>query len=134
MHYKSIIFVLSSFILLGGCTDSAQEVKKEALKIIEVAPIKATVEKVVETKVYTIDEIYNSMCIQCHSSDGSGNTEKLTPSMSHLSEKEMISELQEVEADQGHIIMEHNRGKILKMGMEYHTEDMAKYMFKRFNK
>ena len=139
MHYKSIIYLITSFLLLSGCSDSTQEVKnetpqKKALKIIEATPAKTTIEKVVETKVYTIDEIYNSMCIECHSSDGSGNTEKLTPSMAHLSEQEMIAELQEIEADEGHIIMEHNRGKIIKMGMEYKAEDMAAYMFKRFNK
>jgi len=139
MHYKSIIFILSSFILLTGCSDSQQEPQskssqKEVLKIIESTSLATPTQKVITTKVYSIDEVYNSMCIECHSSDGSGNTEKLTPSMTKLSEEEMIKALKEVEADQGHIIMEHNRGKILKMGMEYKAEDMAAYMFKRFNK
>ena len=85
------------------------------------------------TKTYTMDEIYNSMCVECHSVDGSGNTEKLTPTMQGQSQAEMQVSLEEVEKDQGHIIMEHNRGEILKRGMEYSAKDMAAYMFKRFN-
>ena len=136
MNYKTTLLILSSLLLLNGCGDSDKNAAqvKEPLKIIEFTPIKAPQKAVAKSAKYTIDEIYNAMCVQCHSSDGSGNTEKLTPSMAHLSEKEMITELKEVEADQGHVIMEHNRGEILKMGMEYRAKDMAEYMFKRFNK
>ena len=81
---------------------------------------------------YTMEQIYNNMCIQCHSSDGSGNTEKLTPSMTDLSESEIRDSLLDVEDDNGHVIMEHNRGQILKKGMEYSAKDMATYMYKRF--
>jgi cytochrome c553 len=83
---------------------------------------------------YTMDEIFNRMCIECHSSDGSGNTEKLTPSMIGQSEEEIRDSLVEIEKDKGHIIMEHNRGEIIKMGMQYSAQDMAKYMHKRFTK
>ena len=132
---KNVLLVIFSIILLSGCSDSQTKSSqnapaKESLKIVEV---QTPTKKAQIKKDYSIAEIYDSMCIQCHSSDGSGNTEKLTPSMTHLSEKEMITELKEVEADQGHIIMEHNRGEILKMGMEYQAEDMAKYMFQKFN-
>ncbi|MEA1892430.1 MAG: cytochrome c [Campylobacterota bacterium] len=82
---------------------------------------------------FTMDEIYNKMCIECHSSDGSGNTEKLTPSMIGQTEDEIRDTLIEIEKDQGHIIMEHNRGEILKKGMIYSADKMAKYMFNRFN-
>ena len=74
------------------------------------------------------------MCVECHSPDGSGNVEKLTPSMADLTQQEMLDALIEVENDDGHIIMEHNRDQILKMGMEYSAQDMAKYMFEKFNK
>jgi cytochrome c553 len=84
-------------------------------------------------KKYSMDEIYNLMCIECHSSDGSGNTEKLTPSMVGQSEEEMLSSLIDVENDDGHIIMEHNRGEIIKKGMKYSAKDMAAYMYVRFN-
>ncbi len=138
MNYKTTILAISSLILLGGCsdskTDSAQTAQiKEPLKIIHSTPVKAA-ESPSATKEYSIAEVYDAMCIICHSSDGSGNTEKLTPSMKHLTQAEMLSALKEVEADQGHIIMEHNRGEILKMGMEYQADDMAAYMFQRFNK
>ncbi len=83
---------------------------------------------------YSMDEIYNSMCIECHSANGSGNTEKLTPSMRGQSQKEMRDSLVEIEQDKGHIIMEHNRDEILKLGMEYSANDMASYMYKRFTK
>ena len=83
---------------------------------------------------YTMIQIYNNMCIECHSSDGSGNTDKLTPSMIGQSEKEIRDSLLEIEKDKGHIIMEHNRGEIMKMGMEYSAQDMAKYMYNRFTK
>ncbi|MEA2092328.1 MAG: hypothetical protein U9O83_08190 [Campylobacterota bacterium] len=83
---------------------------------------------------YTMTQIYDNMCIECHSSDGSGNTDKLTPSMIGQSEKEIRDSLIEIEKDNGHIIMEHNRGEIIKMGMEYSAKEMAKYMHKRFSK
>ena len=82
---------------------------------------------------YTMKQIYNSMCIECHSSNGSGNTEKLTPSMRDESEKEIKEALIDIENDKGHIIMEHNRGEILKMGMQYKADEMARYMHKRFH-
>jgi len=85
-------------------------------------------------KPYTMEEIYNKMCIECHSSNGSGNEDKLTPSMIGQSQEEIKSDLMDVEKDEGHIIMEHNREKILEMGMTYSAADMSKYMFKRFNK
>ena len=149
MNYTKTIYTLASVLLLVGCSDSQNETKnttvsKEPLKIIEAPAIKAPkvqapkvqtpLEVSIPTENFSMEKIYNSMCIICHSADGSGNTEKLTPSMTHLSEQEMVSELKEVEADEGHIIMEHNRGEILKMGMEYKAKDMAKYMFDRFNK
>ena len=138
MHYKITVFMLASFLAFTGCNDSKTETSQkshtETLKIKEVAPLKAPTENVVAHEPYTIDEIYNAMCIICHSSDGSGNTEKLTPSMKDLTQLDMYHALKDVEADKGHIIMEHNREQILKMGMQYKAEDMAKYMFKRFNK
>ncbi len=84
--------------------------------------------------IYSMEHIYNNMCIECHSSDGSGNTQKLTPSMIGQSEKEIEDALIEIEKDQGHIIMEHNRGEIIKMGMKYSAKNMAEYMHKRFSK
>jgi len=84
------------------------------------------------SKVYTMEEIYNSMCIECHSADGSGNTEKLTPTMIGQNQAEILQALKDIEADKGHIIMEHNRGEILKMGMQYSAQDMAAYMFDKF--
>lgn len=83
---------------------------------------------------FTMEEIYNKMCIDCHSSNGSGNTEKLTPSMTSLSLLEIEEALLEVEDDNGHVIMEHNRGQILKRGMEYSAKEMASYMYTRFKK
>jgi len=83
---------------------------------------------------YTMDEIYNNMCIECHSTDGSGNTDKLTPTMIGQSQEEIYDSLVEIEKDEGHIIMEHNRGEILKKGMKYSAKDMASYLHKRFTK
>ncbi len=137
MNYKTTTLILSTLILFAGCSDSktqnseAKEPKK-ALEIIKVETV-AKKEQAIVKKDYTIEEIYNSMCIECHSADGTGNTEKLTPSMATLTEQEMILALKDVEADQGHVIMEHNRGEIIKMGMEYSADDMAKYMHQRFN-
>ncbi len=137
MNYKTTTLILGALMLLVGCSDSKiqnSEVKdsKKALEIIKVEAV-AKKEQAVVKKDYTIEEIYNSMCIECHSADGTGNTEKLTPSMATLTEQEMLDALKDVEADQGHVIMEHNRGEILKMGMEYSAQDMAKYMHERFN-
>lgn len=88
-----------------------------------------------QQKQYSMEEIYNKMCIECHSSDGSGNTDKLTPSMKEDSLEEIEAALKEVEnSDICHIVMGHNREKILEKGMEYKAKPMAKYMFNRFNK
>ena len=139
MYYKTTAFIFSALILFSGCSESKMEqtvdIKtKEPLKIEQKVEAKITPPKeIIVKKDYTIQEIYNSMCIECHSADGTGNTEKLTPSMAELTEVEMFDALKDVEADKGHIIMEHNRGEILKMGMEYTAEDMAKYMHTRFN-
>jgi len=139
MYYKTTTLVLGALMLFTGCSDSQTqktvEVKtQESVKIEQKVKAEPTPAKeIVVKKDYTIKEIYNAMCIECHSADGTGNTEKLTPSMATLSEKEMFDALKDIEADQGHVIMEHNRGEIIKMGMEYSADDMAKYMFKRFN-
>ena len=81
---------------------------------------------------YPMKQIYEKMCIECHSTNGSGNTDKLTPSMRNETLEDIIISLKEVEDDNGHIIMNHNREKILEKGMNYSATEMAKYMFKRF--
>ena len=140
MYYKTTALVLGALMLFVGCSDSqtqktVQTKTQESVKIeqkvkAKLVPLKNTIIK----KDYTLKEIYNSMCIECHSNDGTGNTEKLTPSMVNFTEKEIFDALKDIEADKGHIIMEHNRGEIIKMGMEYSAKDMAEYMFKRFSK
>jgi cytochrome c553 len=138
MIQKTTLLFFTLALVFTGCSDSKQEKSEPAAQ----APTTQTVtqtssqaleKKPLEKKVYTIDEIYNHMCVECHSSDGSGNTEKLTPSMKNLTQKEIEDSLVDVENDKGHVIMEHNRGEILKMGMEYSAKDMAEYMFKRFS-
>jgi len=109
MNYKTTTLILGALMLLVGCSDSKiqnSEVKesKKALEIIKVEAV-AKQEQAIVKKDYTIEEIYNSMCIECHSADGTGNTEKLTPSMATLTEQEMVDALKDVEADQGHVIM-----------------------------
>ena len=84
MHYKTTAFIVTALILLAGCSDSKTETttqsKTEKSVEIEqkvetkVAPV-APKEEVIVKKDYTINEIYNSMCIECHSADGTGNTE-----------------------------------------------------------
>ena len=86
----------------------------------------------VSSEQYTMKDIYEQMCIECHSSNGSGNTDKLTPSMRDMSLEEIKNELIEVEKDNGHIIMNHNREKIIEKGMEYSAVEMSEYMFNRF--
>ncbi len=136
MNYKAIAFILSTLIAFTGCSDSKTEETSKAkektpLKIIPVAETKMV--KTVK-KEYSLEEIYNTMCIECHSDNGSGNTEKLTPTMVGQTQEEIKNSLIEIEKDNGHIIMEHNRGEILKQGMEYSADDMASYMYKRFTK
>ena len=138
MNYKATAFILSTLIAFTGCSDSKTE---QTTKVKTQTPVKSTpvtqttTTKTVEVKKeYSLDEIYNTMCIECHSSDGSGNTEKLTPTMIGQSQEEIENSLVEIEKDIGHIIMEHNRGEILKKGMEYSAKDMAAYMHTRFKK
>lgn len=136
MNYKMTTLVLCTAMFFVGCNEEEKEiVVQEPVKIQQkvAVAVKEIPKEVIVKKDYTIAEIYDAMCIQCHSADGSGNTEKLTPSMSDLSQQEMFDELKNVEDDNGHVIMEHNRGKIIELGMEYSAEDMAKYMYERFN-
>ncbi len=81
---------------------------------------------------YTMKQVYEQMCIECHSTNGSGNTDKLTPSMRGESLEDITISLKEVENDNGHVIMNHNREKILEKGMKYSADEMAEYMFNRF--
>ena len=135
MNYKTILLSLTLLLTFNGCSDSTDEKATSALaKQPALTHAKIALNKSIEKKNYTIDEIYNKMCIECHSTDGSGNTDKLTPSMVKLSQDEIFTALKDVENDKCHIIMEHNRGEILKMGMEYSAKDMAEYMHKRFTK
>jgi len=86
---------------------------------------------------YTMKQIYDEMCIECHRSDGSGNTDKLTPSLKDSTLQEMITSLKDVEKNKDsfdHIIMEHNRDKIIEKGMQYSAKEMSEYMFNRFHK
>ena len=137
MNYKISILAISFIVLFSGCSNQEKitedKVVKNPFETAKKTVAKTVEEKVLEKKVYTMNEIYNTMCIECHSANGSGNTEKLTPSMAMSTEAEMIAALIEVEEDKGHVVMEHNRGKIVKMGMEYKAQEMAKYMFNRFN-
>ena len=137
MNSKITSLIISALILLSGCSE---EEKKDSKTLEELTPKvqkkvlkKAPIEEVVK-KIYSVEEIYNTMCIGCHSSDGSGNTEKLTPSMTDFAQKEIFDALKDVEADKGHLIMEYNRGQILKMDMEYSAKEMSEYMYNRFNK
>ena len=97
-------------MLFTGCSDSrtektVQTKTQESVKIEKKVKAEASPIKETSTKVeYTIQEIYNAMCIECHNTDGTGNTEKLTPSMATLTQEEMIGALKDVEADKGHII------------------------------
>ena len=111
MKQKNLIISLSSIIVFFSTSVSASLTEK-----------------------YTMDQIYNNMCINCHSSDGSGNTEKLTPSMTNLSLEEFKESLIEIENDNGHVIMEHNREQIVKKGMKYSAKEMASYLHARFHK
>lgn len=102
--------------------------------IISIAIIISSTINLTANDKYTMKQIYEKMCIECHSSNGSGNTDKLTPSMRDETLKDIVTSLKEVEDDNGHVIMNHNREKILEKGMEYSAKEMAKYMFERFHK
>ena len=136
MKTTSKILLLSSLLIFIGCGDSQTEKQHttETKTVTNHTQPTQTKKEIVTDKKYTMDEIYNSMCIQCHSSNGSGNTEKLTPSMVGQTQQEIESSLIDIEKDKGHIIMEHNHGEILKKGMNYSPKEMSVYMDKRFNK
>ncbi len=136
MKKTSTILFLSLILTFTACSESKQEQEAptEPIKVQETLT-KSQVD--IPTKIqksYSIDEIYMSMCIECHSDNGSGNTEKLTPSMIAQTKDEIKDSLLHIENDEGHIVMQHNRGEILKMGMNYSAEDMANYMHSKFSK
>jgi len=106
---------------------------KKELKIALAIALFATTNLIANSN-YTMAQIYEKMCIECHSSNGSGNTDKLTPSMRDETLEDIKISLKEVEDDDGHVIMNHNREKIIEKGMEYSAKDMAQYMFDRFHK
>jgi len=138
MNYKTSLLSLCAVIILTGCNDIAKESVEQENQIVthkSIVQEEKTPKNIVK-KDYTIDEIYNEMCITCHNSDGSCNTEKLTPALKDATEIEILTALKEIEDEDAkhHIIMKHNHDQILKMGMNYKAEEMAQYMFKRFNK
>jgi cytochrome c553 len=144
MKLTSTILLSVSTLFLLGCSDSnTQQIKQVSTdnsptKKIEVEVKKkdktAKISKEIENKQeYTLHETYEYMCKECHSKDGSGNPDKLTPSMVDNSQDEIYEALVEVEEGEGHIIMEYNHGEIIKMGMQYPPKDMAKYMYERFH-
>ncbi|MEA1955147.1 MAG: hypothetical protein U9N02_01485 [Campylobacterota bacterium] len=129
-YEKTSTILLISLLTFLGCSDS----KKEQDTVIKVQNHNIeTTEKITPNKQYTLDEIYITMCITCHSHDGSGNVDKLTPSITGKTQQEIQQALTDIENDTGHIVMEHNRGEILKMGMQYSAKEMSLYMDERFN-
>jgi cytochrome c553 len=109
MNFNNSVLSLTLLLAFSGCSDSkpANTIVEEKQETkITAAP------KMKIKKNYSLYQIYNSMCIECHSFDGSGNPDKLTPSINKLSQQEMYQSLKDIENDKGHIIMEHNRGEI----------------------
>ncbi|MFT7002994.1 MAG: cytochrome c553 [Sulfurimonas sp.] len=139
MKQKNIIIFLTSIIMiltLSACSDENTTKTIAATETVAASEPVASTEAVAESAPikYTMEQVYNEMCIKCHSTDGSGNTERLVPSMKGFAQNEIEEALLEVEDDNGHVVMEHNREQILKKGMEYSAKEMSAYMFKRFNK
>lgn len=142
MKTQFLAIITLTAIIFVGCSNP-KDADDDNTDIMSAQPAKNITSKpkpqtasdenaVVEKKSYTLDEIYNTMCIECHSDDGSGNTDKLTPSMRGMELTETETALKDVEQEEGHVIMQHNREKIIQMGMEYDAKEMAKYMFDRF--
>ena len=90
-------------------------------------------------KTYSMAEIYNGACALCHGKNAEGNPEKKGPALNTLSEHELVYELFNLTTNgsqssgSDHEIMEHNQDKIEQKGMNYHPDDMARYIYTTFN-
>lgn len=90
-------------------------------------------------KTYSMAEIYNGACALCHGKNAEGNPEKKGPALNTLSENELVYELFNLTTNgsqssgSDHEIMEHNQDKIEQKGMNYHPDDMARYIYTTFN-
>lgn len=93
----------------------------------------------VHANQYSVAEIYNQMCSNCHGLKAEGNPEKKGPSLNDMSKNELEMELYDLQSDgfqssgSGNEVMSHNQQKIEDKGMIYHPEDMANYIYHNFN-
>lgn len=93
-----------------------------------------------QAKEYSVAEVYDQMCSNCHGVNAEGNPEKKGPSLNDMSKNELAYELFDLVANgsqssgSSNEIMEHNQKKIMKKGMTYHPDDMALYIYTNFNK
>jgi len=100
---------------------------------------KDSVESNKSMKEYSVSEIYNQMCVNCHGKKAEGNPKKKGPSLNDMSKQELSYELFDLVANgsqssgSNHEVMEHNQKKIVKKGMTYHPDDMASYIYFNFN-
>ena len=91
-----------------------------------------------QAKEYSVAEIYDQMCSNCHGMKAEGNPKKKGPSLNDMSKHELSYELFDLVANgsqssgSDHEVMEHNQKKIIKKGMTYHPDDMALYIYSTF--
>lgn len=90
---------------------------------------------------YSVSQIYENTCSKCHGKNAQGNPNKNAPALNTMTEHEIEAELldiQNTEMNQSsgstHEVMEHNQKMIIKKGMTYKAEDMAKYIASHFYK
>ena len=92
-----------------------------------------------QAKQYSVAEIYDQMCSNCHGVNAEGNPEKKGPSLNDMTKNELAYELFDLVANgsqssgSSNEVMEHNQKKIMKKGMTYHPDDMALYIYSNFN-
>lgn len=91
---------------------------------------------------YTTAEVYTQMCAKCHGDNGEGVPKKKGPALDTQTFNELRMGIIDIKmggsgvnsGGTDHEIMEHNMKKIIDKGMDYDTDDMAKYIFDNFNK
>lgn len=84
------------------------------------------------------EAVYTKMCSSCHGMKGEGNPNiPDAPALNSLSKEDLVIKLSDIKGkgfDNAHEKMEKNQKIIELRGMKYNSNEMAEYIYSRFNK
>lgn len=125
----TIILGLSASLLMTGCSESAKQSEE------------------VKSYAYSTEQVYTQMCVKCHGEQGEGiaklakNGKPKGPAINDQELYELKLSLTDIKngglnqsSGSDHEVMGHNAKAIVKKGMDYDSDAMAKYIYDNFHK